>query len=256
MPLDSSPGIEFFDANAGIGRPGVPKYRTAPDADALESGLGGLGITGALVRHSGSFDGHPTEGNELLHAAIRGRKGLEPVWAVMPHWTGEFPAPDDLLRDMASRSARAAVAYPLQHGFALRATTCGELLAALERCRVPLFLPAAQVDLGVLEGVLDRHPRLPLILSDTSYRLARDLYPLLDQHQTLYLEISGYMVHRGIEDICRHFGPERLLFGTRFPLYNPGCAVAAVLYADVAPEAKALIASGNLRRLLGEVRLP
>ncbi len=39
------------------------------------------------------------------------------------------------------------------------------------------------------------------------------------------------------------------------PFYTPGSALAAVNYADVSDEDRALIAGGNLRRLIAEADL-
>ena len=82
----------------------------------------------------------------------------------------------------------------------------------------------------------------------------RRLFPLLEQYPNLYIETSYYVVHRGIELICRHFGAERLLFGTGLPQRAPGPAITALSYSQISDQERALIASGNLRRLLAEVR--
>jgi predicted TIM-barrel fold metal-dependent hydrolase len=46
------------------------------------------------------------------------------------------------------------------------------------------------------------------------------------------------------------FGAERILFGSRLPLYTPGAPLAVLLTARVPDSAKRAIAGGNLRRLL------
>jgi predicted TIM-barrel fold metal-dependent hydrolase len=48
-------------------------------------------------------------------------------------------------------------------------------------------------------------------------------------------------------------GAERLLFGSGLPAASPGPAIAALQYAFVADEQRAMIAGENLSRLLEEV---
>ncbi len=248
------PGFEFFDANLTLGKPCVPKGRIQTDAKLMREELARFGIAGGLVKHTLGAELHPLEGNERLSAELSGIDGFEPVWAVMPHWTGEFPEPHDLVGRMAAGGVRAAIVYPGRHGFPLRPSVAGELLSALEELGAPLFLPAGEVALETAEEMARDHPALPLVICDTSYRLARELYAVLGSCPNVHLEISGYMVPRGIEDICRRFGAERLVFGSRYPTFIPGAAVAAVMYAAISEGEKALIASGNAARLLAEGR--
>jgi predicted TIM-barrel fold metal-dependent hydrolase len=74
----------------------------------------------------------------------------------------------------------------------------------------------------------------------------------MDCHAHLYVETSYYTVHRGIEKLCGTFGPERVLFGTGMPRRDPGAAITALAYSLIDDEARALVAGGNLRRLLGD----
>jgi hypothetical protein len=246
--------IKFVDAHVTIGRPAIPKYHVVDDPEVMKKELAEAGVTGGLVRHAFAAEGHPLVGNEMLSKALAGTKGFEPVWTLMPHWTGEFPAPEALAKQIAAGKVRSAIMYPAQHGFPLRPAIAGPVLDMLEAMRMPLFLPIGQADLRTIEKVMRRHPSLPVIVSEAAQGVARELYALLEAFESLYVETSGFMLHLGIEDVYHKFGAERLIFGTRYPLYNPGSAVAAVMYATIPNEAKALIASGNIERILGEVR--
>jgi predicted TIM-barrel fold metal-dependent hydrolase len=78
------------------------------------------------------------------------------------------------------------------------------------------------------------------------------IHPLMNQCPNLYVEISYYTPHQGVEHLVQHFGPERILFGTGMPYNGPGVALGLVRYSELTDEARALIASGNLRRLMEE----
>lgn len=67
------------------------------------------------------------------------------------------------------------------------------------------------------------------------------------------LDISGSgpntwgMLRRGIN----WAGKEKLIFGTDFPLRNPGMYVAGVLYENLSDDENAAIFAGNFKRLMG-----
>jgi hypothetical protein len=55
--------------------------------------------------------------------------------------------------------------------------------------------------------------------------------------------------------MCEYFGAERMIFDTGLPTGSATAAVSLICYAEISEEEKALIASGNLERMLGEVKL-
>ncbi|RLI02005.1 hypothetical protein DRO38_04435, partial [Candidatus Bathyarchaeota archaeon] len=59
----------------------------------------------------------------------------------------------------------------------------------------------------------------------------------------------------GIRDFCDKYGAERLLFGTGFPKWNPGGPILMLAQADITRKEREMIASGNLQRILGRVKL-
>ena len=73
----------------------------------------------------------------------------------------------------------------------------------------------------------------------------------------LQLEIPELyqLVINGINKFCSKFGDERLLFGSNFPMDYFGGPIAALMSSDLPPESLEKIASGNLERLISEVRL-
>jgi hypothetical protein len=68
--------------------------------------------------------------------------------------------------------------------------------------------------------------------------------------ENIHLELSGYWLYRSIEFLLELVGPERLLFGSRLPVADPGATTATVQQAEISPEALGLVAGENLRRLL------
>jgi hypothetical protein len=248
--------LRFFDCNCSVGRTGYPHLLDIPDVAGLLREMETAGIGEALVYHTVARDGDPSLGNALLQREIEGRPGLYPVWVLLPHHTGEMSPPDKLNAEMKSKGVKAARLYPSRdhHGFSLADWCAGELLGRLEESRLPLILDIEIVTWEEVFTVLRTHPRLPVIISNCSYRHNRFLYPLWEKFETLYVEISRFMGAGAVEDVVGRFGARRLLFGTNMPQYTGTAAVALLAYADISAEDKKAIAGDNLRRILKETR--
>lgn len=256
--------MELFDANCMLG-PAPARQPGAPTtAEGLQVELRRVGIGRALVYSSLAEHYSPAEGNARLLATVRDYPELIPCWVLMPLTTQELPGAGSgatLVDQMLAQGVKAARMFPTLHRFSVRGWLLGDLLYALAARRVPLILDFGNRSWGdrftdweaVRETCLT-HPHLPVILVREGMASDRWLYPLFHQCPNLFIEMSYYQVHRGIEVVCRRFGPGRLLFGTGMPIYDPGAPISMLLYSDVADDARRQIGSGNLERLLAEVR--
>ncbi|MGH9591014.1 MAG: hypothetical protein ACRD25_11510, partial [Terracidiphilus sp.] len=61
---------------------------------------------------------------------------------------------------------------------------------------------------------------------------------------------ATYLAYRQLENFVDRHGGERLLFGSRLPLFTPATALGVMASARISEEARLQIAGGNLRRLL------
>jgi predicted TIM-barrel fold metal-dependent hydrolase len=247
--------LDYFDCNAILGQVPKPSPGGILDAEGLLSEMDRYGIREALVYHAFARRNAPERGNRLTSEAASRSPRLHPCWMVLPTGTGEMPAFDDLARMMLQDGVRAVRMAPdaAGHMFSLTRAVCGDLFEWLEAHRLPVLLEQTAVAWRDVDEILERYPELPVVLIDVTYRINRDLYPRLAAYPGLGVEISYLQQHRGIEDICERFGPERLFFGTKIPLLCPGSARHMVETAPIPDEAKAAIAGGNLRGLLAAV---
>ena len=163
----------------------------------------------------------------------------------MPHHTGEFPAPDELLGLMREHGVRAARMNPPSHNrYSIAPWSAGPLLQTLERHRVPLFLSGT--DLGrylddpgtgfspeVVHELCHTYPRLPFVILRLNFQLTRVAVALLQACPNLYADLSYHDVFLGIELLCREVGTERLLFGTGLPIGGRGAALVTLQAAEI-----------------------
>lgn len=252
----------YFDCCCEIG-PRGGKDPAAPwnVGDALRW-MDHCGIAGALVCHTLSGQCDPTWARQRLAGEIsRAPRRLFPAWDILPPDAGDFERdPDALVRAMNAAGARAARIMPRSHAFPFNAALLSPQLSALEREGFPVLIDYGELPEGhtaayaALNDFLDAFPRLAVILRQASWSCQRVVTALMERHANLHLEFSKYQVNRGLETYVSRFGARRLLFGTGLTAMSAGAARAYLDYARIAAPDRALIAGGNLTRLLGGVR--
>ena len=102
--------------------------------------------------------------------------------------------------------------------------------------------------------ILKKFPDLKLVIAHPTASLQEyeDRMRLVAKYPNAALDISGSgpntwgMLRRGIN----WAGKEKLLFGTDFPIRNPGMYVAGVLFERLSDEENTAIFSGNFKRLM------
>jgi hypothetical protein len=246
--------LELFDCNCMIGKRADRRPHEPWSVDHLLADMKASGIGRALVTHAQTRDFDPVLGNEELARAIAGRKELRGCWAILPPATGEFQAPEMFVAAMLEQNIAAAVAYPQLHNFSLSDWSLGTTLTALEKRRIPLLLPFAQASWDEIGGLCLRHVELPVIVTGLNYRQLRYLLPLWERHRNLFVDLSWFSIHDGLAHLSRRGLIRQVLFGTNYPLYEPGAAVTMVAYAAISEGEREMVAGGTLRSILNGVR--
>ncbi len=258
----------YFDCSAMVGRRGPKDVETPYHTEVLLDEMEWCGIQGALVAHWLGKEYDPTYGNRKLLQELKKSPRLHGVWAVMPHHTGEMPRPSEVVREMLDHGIRAAKMYPKTHHYFLNEDYCGELLTELEENEILLLLEGGftygpevmethnQVLLSDLDAVMTRHPDLRVLLLGARWDATRFINAMMSKHRNLSLELSSHQGNRAMEVFDDWFGADRILFGTNALDKSPGAAKAFVDYCTLDNEKKAMIAGGNLARLLRVEKMP
>jgi len=232
------------------------KVRQARDAEALLEEMDFCGIDEAFVYHQGMYDNDASYGNRLIDAEVaKAPSRLHATWSILPPITeGEY-APEVLIPKMKECGVKALRAYPQRNRFFLDRVTMGELLDALCECNIPLYL-SPQEEWKFIFDTLKEFPNLTVIL--TNYGLwgsDRYFYPLIREYKNVYIDTSDYQVINGFKAFCDRFGDDRLLFGTNFPMDAMGGPLGALIGSSLPQSSIEKIASGNILRLMSEVKL-
>ena len=211
----------------------------------------------ALVWHIAQHDASPQVGNRLLAESIAPHSRLVGCWAVLPNQGQELPPPSSLFREMKSARIGALRVFPNAHRFLVNQVSMGDLLEQMVERRVPLLVSLRRgIEWRDIYALLADFPNLVCVVCDHGcWGTDRLFRPLLERYPNLCVDIAQYMLDGGLEALVSDYGPERLLFGSGFPESYFGGMMLALRHAEIPEEAKAQIASGNLERILGQVRL-
>ena len=260
--------MKFIDCSACIGLDSVnraivnhenyyvhEKVKQAKCAEELLSEMDFCGIDEAFVYHQGMYDNDPSYGNRLIMDEVGKSDRLHATWAILPPITEEEYKPEILIPKMKEAGVKALRAYPQRNRYFLDRVTMGELLDVLCEKNIPLFL-SPQEEWKFIFDTLKEFPNLTVIL--TNYGLwgsDRYFYPLIREYKNVYIDTSDYQVINGFRAFCDRFGDERLLFGTNYPMDAMGGPIGALVGSSLSRESIEKIASGNITRLMSEVKL-
>jgi hypothetical protein len=249
--------LDFFDCNCSIGRSSVLYPGSFHSPEDLVERMKAYGIDRALVYQAIARDHFPAEGNPILMENVSRYKELYPCWIIMPHHTGEFPDPSELLSQLKINNVRAVRIFPSgeRHNYSIKPYSAGPMLRMLEEQSIPLFVDIDEIGWDNIDALLGEYPSLPVILCNTGYRSDRYIYPLMKTYKNMYIETSRYLSHLGIEALYNEVGVDRILFGTGMPVYTGAGAVFYIKKLLLGEEDKQKIASVNLTRLLNGVKL-
>ena len=241
---------KYFDANCMLG-PWHTKLKFS-SAKELVKQMNYYKIKKALVYHSLAVKHSVAKGNkELLKEISKYKNTLYPCFLLTPSCTLENGNVYGLAQELDKYKVKAARVYPSMQSFELKIWQMGDIYALLEAKKIPLFIPLGETNYNDIYEICKNFPKLPIVLSNTTYRTTRVMYQLLQDFDNFHIEISTFVMFNGINDVVKRFGSEKLLFGSYMPFLDPARAIAMVKHAKISTEAKQDIAHRNFERLIG-----
>lgn len=240
-------------------------HRLAGRPETLLRLADAAGIDRLCVSSAWAIAYEPDEGNRQVADAVQRWPDRFIGYYAMPsaHYAAqalrELPV---LVRDYGLRGLKVYTRYQTFNGtltwtgVTLTEPSMWPLFELVADLGVPLLAHAAPQE---FEIVAERLPTLKLIVAhmgDTAQG-SGDYHRTIDaarRYPNLYMDTCGSMVNLTlVEDAVAALGPERVLFGTDLPLFEPSAQLAKVTGARISDDAKRLILGGNIKRLLGAV---
>jgi len=249
----------FFDANVRLG----PTQRRSPDVpwrtEQIVHELARCGIGAALCRSALGPNDDPGTATQSLLAEIEGRPGLYAAGAITPSLLDQFPPESEQWARLAENGVRAVAAWPRSHKVGFSPWIWQDWADQLAPRRVPVLIDFSELpgpnEAALVRAWIELLSPAPVVLLDAPWGASNLVLRLMDACPNLHMDMATWQAHNCAEFLVRHFGVERILFGTGQPEKSPGAARAAVDYAELPAEVRAAVAGGNLGSLLGLERI-
>lgn len=249
--------LTFFDAFTRFGpKPSV--HGSQPwSLDHLLTEMRHCSISGALVASTACIHYDAMLENRRLVERIREHDHLFPIWNAMPHWTGEFPEPAELTREMRGAGVRAVTLHPRFNGWDLLSESSRPLLEELERTRTLVIIDMrSEIDEPALETITARHPEMRVLLFGVSWTRQRSVIPILLRRPNVHIAFDHFQINRGLETLVAMGCEDQLVYASNATDMSMGAHRMYVDYADLPLATRRKIAGGNLTRLLGGLEPP
>jgi hypothetical protein len=248
--------LELLDAGLWLGAPAGFPLAAEATPESLRADMTAYGLRGGLVSHWRGVTESAQAGNEsVAQAQIAWDEHLHAVWTGLPTGPGQNgPLPG---QDTVPPYVRAVRVFPHSHNFVAVDWCLGGLCRWLTQRAMPLLVRHTEIDWPDLYQLARTFAELPIILESQTRKLlyhTRTLFALLHECPNVHVELSNFAAQGLLEHAVAQVGPERLIFGSFWPVNDPLVPIGLILDADLPWERKTMIAGGNLRRLLQGVR--
>jgi predicted TIM-barrel fold metal-dependent hydrolase len=150
--------------------------------------------------------------------------------------------------------------YPQHHSYhPLYQSFVDTILEEAASLGCPVLLPLRIImnwgmptlDLSVMEGLVNRHPRVVWILSGINYLHELQLaIALMHKFPTVHLETSCVMGYAAVAKLVQQCGAQQILFGSGAPIQHGAASLSKILQASISESDREAILGSNLCRLL------
>ena len=245
--------MRLFDCYSMFGELSLRPPMYSRDANEFLSVMKTCDIDKALVFHSSMKYGSPVVGNKVVIEETQNHPNLYPTWAILPAQTDEQAKAPDFIKAMLNNNVKALYAFPEEHAYILDEVVFGELFEEMVARKIPLLI---KPNWPLVYSVLSQFPKLTLIaVGHGPHGADRYFRPLIERYQNFYIDTATYLQDGGIEDFCRKYGAERMLFSTGYPQNCIGGPILRILRACIDDSSRELVCHGNIERILEDVML-
>ena len=250
----------FFDCNVCLGQASRPAESKIETVGQLLSAMDRYEVAKALVYHKETLN-NPQTGNEILIREIDRSPRLTGCAAVAPAWSGEFGDIAAYFTALHAHGIRAIRLFPRIHNFLLAGFCLDTVLEQARRCAMPVIIDELAIedlpvstwsfspDLGAIYTLAMEFSGVNFIVLYPGMLTQRMVFTLMARCCNVFFECSSFG-YKNIEYVCEQYGAEKLIFGTGFPILDPGAFLSDILHADIDRSSREKIASRNLERLL------
>lgn len=240
----------YIDANAALGRTNYREVGIPYKTESLLEQMKYHRVHASLVNSSVSRDYAFTKGNSELINEIKKSERLMGLAVVVPHVEYELENGYGYLDQLLEAGIKGFKVYPKASNHIFDPFTIEKLAGYMIEKNIPLFVNAWHTSWQEMRENLAAFPELNMVLCNTSWTSNRNLFPLLEKFDNLYFDISANQANDILQTCKKHFGIDRVLYGTDYPNKVMGALKASVEYSELSEGDKDKIAHLNVAKLL------
>ena len=245
--MNSAPIL--FDVNASVGQPCTGPAECPTIVHRLQN-MNRLGISRALVWNREAKVGHSLTVNRSLLDEITHTPGatgrIIPALALSGLIAYEHEGIAILRRQMETGRTRALRFVNIHESLALR--QCQPVVQAIRALKPFIMMGCTEAETDDILDFTQTFPDVPVVLTDVMWRDCPNVFDLMRLRPNILVEMSWLHTWGCIQLVVKHFGAERVLFGTGYLSHN-GATIAVLTRADITEDQRVLIAHGNADRL-------
>jgi len=241
----------LFDVNGRFGRSATGESEFPTIRSRLQE-MDRLGISRSIVWNIEATQHQALASNARLIEEVQhtpdARRRIVPGLVVSGLMAYERDGIEKLRRQMLATGSRALRFHSVFARLTLGQTE--PVICRIRDLKPFIILRHDTVPPADILGFAERFPEVPVVLTEVSWGSGIIVYDLMRQRPNILLDNSWLHTFNAIELVVKHFGAERIVFGTGYQSHN-GAAIAALARADITPEQRRTIAHGSLDRLTG-----
>lgn len=239
----------YIDSNCSLGRTSTRDEKIPYDIKTLTEDMKYYGIHQVLISSQEAREYSFTKGNRLLVEQTKNDPRLMASAVVIPGVEYELEEGFDYFDNLIHSGVCAFRFYPkqLRHGFS--PLYMKKIAQFMTDNSIPLIIDIPETDYTELALLLEAFPGLKILLCKTYWSDERYLFPLMDRFENLFFEISSNQANELLYTCKKHFGINRVLFGSDYPNKSIGAIKALIEYADITEAEKDMIAWKNASEL-------
>ena len=246
---------KVFDCNCCVGFSINPEEQKTLYIEELINVMELYGIDEVLVWNITSKNYDAKLGNKELINRVNGTTNIHPCWIITPYQSLDFPTSTKLHKIMDENGIKCVRIWPsdVSSNFSLKPWIMNEFYHMLTEFKIPLFIELSETNWDEVYEIAVKYPKMPIVVTGVSYRDARYIFSIFELCKNVYIETSMYKAYRALECLIKRFGSDKILFGTGYPKYSIGSALALITYSMIKEDDKRKILYGNITNLLSEV---
>lgn len=237
--------MRIIDIGAMLGWLPDQRERQLPNPEDLLAYMDRHCLTDAVVYHTDACR-DTVIGNAETSAICQKYDRLRACYVIDPPLDSNTCGDADQLTKYLCENRPVAVRmFPKSQKVPFNTFYCGDILEVLQDLRMPLLMNVGEYTYEEVAEVAQNFPELRLVLLRPGLNRSRVTFPLLRKTKNVYFDISVMLDTGLLTEVVSKFGPERFLYSSCLPNFEPAGPLGLVMYADITDADRRAILAEN-----------